>query len=58
MLIWCKSKNGISKKNYQFKGMIRLDLAVVRDSQDKKSKHYARFFIFCFFICFPYLGFF
>lgn len=40
MLIWCKSKNGISikKNHFQFKGVIRLDLAVVRDADDPKCE--------------------
>merc|ERR1712137_389823 len=38
MLIWSKSKNGtsIKKNHFQYKGLIRLDLAVVRDANDKK----------------------
>ena len=39
MLIWAKGKNGISikKGHLQYKGMIRLDLAVVRDNPTEKK---------------------
>jgi hypothetical protein len=37
MLIWCKPKP-IKKNHYQLKGMVRLDLAVVRDTPDTNSK--------------------
>jgi len=36
MLIWSKPKP-IKKNHYQFKGMVRLDLAVVRDTPDTKN---------------------
>lgn len=40
MLIWAKGKNGISikKSHLQYKGMLRLDLAVVRDTPSEKKQ--------------------
>lgn len=36
MLIWCKPKT-MKKGHYIYKGMLRLDLAVVRDTKDEKG---------------------
>lgn len=39
MVIWCKGKAGtsIKKNHFQFKGLIRLDMAVVRAAQGSKA---------------------
>ena len=50
MLMWCKSKPSIAKKpHYQYKGDIRLNLAVVREPPDTKSSIIFSLHIFSFY---------